>query len=70
MNTFRIGWYLIYTRPQHEKKVYSQLSTLKIDSFLPLTRKLRIWHDRKKLKVDLIRRNILLTLPEEYLMSN
>ena len=49
MKTFRTGWYLIYTRPQHEKKVHSHLSTLKIQSLLPLTRKLRLWHDRKKI---------------------
>jgi transcriptional antiterminator RfaH len=48
MNKFRSGWYLIYTRPQHERKVQSQLDTLKIKSFLPLTRKLRTLHDRKK----------------------
>ena len=48
MNIFRNGWYLIYTRPQHERKVQSQLDTLNIKSFLPLTRKLRILHDRKK----------------------
>jgi transcription antitermination factor NusG len=47
MNKFRDGWYLIYTRPQHERKVQSQLDELKIKSFLPLVRKLRISRDRK-----------------------
>ena len=42
------GWYLIYTKPHHEKKVHAVLTEMKIDSFLPLTKKLRIWHDRKK----------------------
>lgn len=48
MTTFRSGWYLIYTRPRHEKKVHSQLSEMKIDSFLPTKKTLRTWHDRKK----------------------
>ncbi|HEV9036187.1 MAG TPA: UpxY family transcription antiterminator [Puia sp.] len=48
MNNFRSGWYLIYTKPRHEKKVHERLSQLDIRSFLPITRKLRSWHDRKK----------------------
>jgi transcriptional antiterminator RfaH len=49
MKTFRTGWYLIYTKPQHERKVHSHLGALKIQSLLPLTRKLREWHDRKRI---------------------
>jgi transcriptional antiterminator RfaH len=48
MNTFNTGWYLIYTKPRHEKKVHTRLTELKINSYLPLTKKLRTWHDRKK----------------------
>jgi transcription antitermination factor NusG len=48
MNLFRTGWYLIYTKPRHEKKVFSHLTELKINSFLPTRRTLRTWHDRKK----------------------
>ena len=48
MRDFHAGWYLIYTRPRHEKKVHTRLSELNINSFLPLTKKLRVWHDRKK----------------------
>jgi transcriptional antiterminator RfaH len=48
MNTFLAGWYLIYTKPRHEKKVYTRLTEMNISSFLPLTKKLRTWHDRKK----------------------
>ncbi|HWK05309.1 MAG TPA: UpxY family transcription antiterminator [Puia sp.] len=48
MKNFNAGWYLIYTKPRHEKKVYTRLKELNIDSFLPLTKKLRTWHDRKK----------------------
>lgn len=39
---------MIYTRPRHERKVADQLSEVSIDYFLPVTRTLRKWHDRKK----------------------
>jgi transcription elongation factor/antiterminator RfaH len=48
MNTFTEGWYLIYTKPRHEKKVAEQLSKLEIESFLPATKTERKWCDRKK----------------------
>ena len=48
MSTFKSGWYLIYTRPRHEKKVANSLSELHIDHFLPTIKSLRTWWDRKK----------------------
>lgn len=48
MDLFRSGWYLIYTKPQHEKKVHAHLTEIKVDSFLPTRKILRTWHDRKK----------------------
>lgn len=48
MKNFHAGWYLIYTKPRHEKKVHTRLRELNIDAFLPLKKKLRTWHDRKK----------------------
>jgi len=48
MSKFRSGWYLIYTKPQHEKKVYSRLTELNVDCFLPTRKTLRTWHDRRK----------------------
>lgn len=49
MSSFNAGWYLIYTKPRHEKKVQSQLSEKSITSFLPSRKILREWSDRKKL---------------------
>jgi transcriptional antiterminator RfaH len=49
MKEFRTGWYLIYTKPRHEKKVYAQLIAKEIDCFLPTHKKVRNWHDRKKI---------------------
>lgn len=48
MKEFVTGWYLMYTRPRHEKKVALQLEEKKISFFLPTTKVLRQWHDRRK----------------------
>jgi transcriptional antiterminator RfaH len=48
MTTFNSGWYLIYTKPRHEKMVHSHLKEIKINSYLPTQKVLRTWHDRKK----------------------
>jgi transcriptional antiterminator RfaH len=49
MKNFANGWYLLYTRPRHERKLADHLSFLKLDYFLPTVKTLRTWHDRKKL---------------------
>jgi transcriptional antiterminator RfaH len=41
MKTPIAGWYVIYTRPRHERKVVAYLSELKIVSLLPVTRVFR-----------------------------
>jgi transcriptional antiterminator RfaH len=48
MKDFYSGWYLIYTKPRHEKKLQSRLMEINIDTFLPTKKTLRTWHDRKK----------------------
>lgn len=48
MNRFNSGWYLIYTKPRHEKKVQVRLKEMELDCYVPMTRKLHSWHDRKK----------------------
>jgi transcription antitermination factor NusG len=52
MSHFTVGWYVIYTRPRHEKKIAEELAAQKIDFYLPIKKTLRMWHDRKKF-VDL-----------------
>jgi transcription antitermination factor NusG len=42
------NWYALYTFPRFEKKVYERLTDRKIEAYLPLQKKLRIWKDRKK----------------------
>jgi transcriptional antiterminator RfaH len=46
---FQKGWYVAYTRPQHEKKVTSQLQEKKISFFSPTRKIMRQWHDRNKM---------------------
>jgi transcriptional antiterminator RfaH len=41
-------WYAIYTKPRHEKKVHQQLLEKDIIAFLPMTKSLRQWKDRRK----------------------
>lgn len=48
MSLFRPGWYLLYTRPQHEKKVSARLEEIKIEHYLPTRKVLRTWHDRRR----------------------
>jgi transcriptional antiterminator RfaH len=49
MNHFRTGWYVLYTRPKHEKKVAVQLEDQQLEYYLPLLRMARNWADRVKL---------------------
>ena len=43
-----LRWYAAYTRPHHEKKVYTLLEEKNIHSYLPLVKEYRRWSDRKK----------------------
>ncbi len=44
-----LKWYVIYTRPRWEKKVYSLLTAKAIESYCPLNKVRRKWSDRIKL---------------------
>jgi transcription antitermination factor NusG len=46
------NWYAVYTRPQHEKKIFIQLQRQNINAYLPLKTTIRHWSDRRK-KVSL-----------------
>lgn len=41
-------WYALYTKPRHEKKVYAEVLKNGFIAYLPLEKKIRQWHDRKK----------------------
>jgi transcription antitermination factor NusG len=42
-------WYAVYTRPRWEKKVANLLMRKNIESYCPLNRVKKQWHDRKKI---------------------
>src|SRR5258708_37956460 len=48
MNNFKKGWFVIYTKPRHEKKVSEQLHKADVSAFLPMMKTLNTWCDRKK----------------------
>ncbi len=41
-------WYAIYVKSRAEKKVALELEALEVDYYLPLTKKLKQWSDRRK----------------------
>ncbi|MDB5148887.1 MAG: hypothetical protein JWQ57_2907 [Mucilaginibacter sp.] len=48
MSAFNNGWYLIYTKFRHEKKVAHYLDGLNLQYLLPTTRILRVFSGKKK----------------------
>ena len=43
------GWYVLYVRSRHEKKVHDLLKELSIETFLPMFKTIKEWSDRKKI---------------------
>tara|TARA_Y100000816_G_scaffold234866_1_gene180504 strand:- start:4304 stop:4810 length:507 start_codon:yes stop_codon:yes gene_type:complete len=41
-------WLVVYTKPNHEKKVSSEVEKVGFKTYLPLVRKKREWSDRSK----------------------
>ncbi len=57
-------WYVLYTRPRHEKKIYNRLMKKNIVAFLPLVKVIRQWSDRKKqIEVPLFSNYLFVKLP-------
>ena len=48
MHDFKSGWFVIYTKPNHERKIAEQLEKMDASPFLPTVKKLRVWSDRRK----------------------
>jgi len=47
-NVLKSHWYIVYTFPNLEKKIYNELTKKKIKAYLPLQNVIRQWSDRKK----------------------
>lgn len=54
MVSFKQGWYLVYTRPNHERKVVNFLNTLKIKNLLPTRKIVKVRSDRKSYAEELL----------------
>jgi transcription antitermination factor NusG len=68
-----INWYVLYTMPHHEKKIYEQLQKEGIDAYLPLYTTLKQWSDRKKKVTEPLFRSYLfvrISLNEYYRVLN
>jgi transcription antitermination factor NusG len=75
-NLLEPKWYVVYTRPQSERKVAASIAEMGIESYLPLHKVVRQWSDRKKkmevplfsnyvfVKVDDVRRRLLFSIKE------
>ncbi len=65
------AWYALKTKPRAEKKVNERLQEINITTYLPLTKELRQWSDRKKwVEEPLFRGYILVwTTPNEFIKS-
>jgi transcriptional antiterminator RfaH len=59
------NWYVIYTKPRHEKKVAEMLQSIGVEAYCPLKTQIKQWSDRKK-EVDLPLFNsyIFVNIPE------
>jgi transcription antitermination factor NusG len=49
MDTFAAGWYVVYTRSRHEKKVHDELALQQRTVYLPLVQTTSVWSDRLKI---------------------
>ncbi len=57
-------WYVLYTIPRNEKKVYSELTRREIKAFLPLQKVVRLWGTRKqKLVLPLFPNYLFVSIP-------
>lgn len=64
-NCIALDWFVIYTKPQQEKKVAQGLESLGIEVFCPLVTEVKQWSDRKKkVTVPLIKSYVFVKIEE------
>lgn len=60
------NWYVLYTKPNREKKILSQLQNLDIKVYCPMVTTIRQWSDRKKkIQAPLIPRILFIKCSEK-----
>ncbi len=59
-------WYVLYTKPRHEKKLSEQLNSMGIENYCPTIIKTSRWTDRiKKVEIPLIGSHIFVKIESE-----
>ena len=48
LNTIKVGWHVLYVNSCQESRVHQLLQENHLESFLPMTKTIRKWSDRKK----------------------
>lgn len=59
------GWYVLYVKSRSEKKVFKLLEKEKIEAFLPLTKRIKQWSDRKKIIEEPLFKSYIFTYIKE-----
>lgn len=60
------NWYVLYVKPQNEKKVAERLSKGNIEVYCPLVKETKLWSDRKKtIEVPLFKSYVFVRLLEK-----
>jgi len=62
------NWYAVYTKPRYEKKLTKYLIDKGIEAYLPLSKTIRQWSDRKKIvEVPLMSSYVFVNvIPDQY----
>jgi transcription antitermination factor NusG len=62
--TKQSGWYVVYTCPNSEKKIYAELNKRAITAFMPTKKVVKQWSDRKqKIEVPLFPNYVFVKVP-------
>ncbi len=57
-------WYVIYTKPRWEKRVFREFEALEIEAYCPMITEVRQWSDRKKkVETPLFKSYVFVRLP-------
>lgn len=66
MTKGNLSWYVVYTYPKQERRIFADLLKESINAFLPFQKVVRQWSDRKKkLEVPLFPNYVFVQMPEK-----
>ena len=63
-----MNWYVLHTKPRHEKKVEKDLLAIGINAYCPTRLEYRVWSDRKKkIETPVLSSRVLVRIDEKEL---